>query len=743
MGGLERFLLCVAIMVAAESRALTPDAPMCELLAKPGLIAVTDATPEFSWMFKNGVSGDFQTAYQIQAATATSFLKADKPDLWDTAKVDSRQSLYVVYAGQPLPTNAEICWRVRVWNCKGKPGPWSQTVSFKTAEKLGDDSALRYPPVEKQIRPVCVVTNSQGHAFVDFGKAAFGWVELLPSREMPHGGPFLLYLGEKAVGLSVDKNPGGSIRFERVSGVLTSPNTYRVPLEADKRNTSGAAVLLPKECGVVMPFRYVEVEECPFPVSKENIRQLAVHYPFDMKAARFVSSDAVLDKLFEFCKYSIKATTFAGVYVDGDRERIPYEADAYINQLCHYCTDREFTLARYSHEYLMENPTWPTEWKQHSVMMAWTDWMYTGNTESLVRCYSALKAKKTLEFCAREKDGLLVTGGPDAPMDSGLRDITDWPVGERDGFEFKPVNAVVNAFYGLNLRQMADMADALGNAVEAEAYRAKAERVAVSFHNLFFNKERGCYVDGEGATHASLHANMLPLAFGLVPEAERPRVAAFVKSRGMACSVYGAQYLLEALFAAGMDDDAIGLMTRSDRRGWVNMMNSGSTVTLEAWDGLYKPNLDWNHAWGAAPANILPRYVMGVRPLEPGFGRILIRPQIGTLEAIEGYVPTIRGTVSIGVRHSPKKSYSLKVDLPVNTTARIELPQLDGAIVFLDGKTQSAKVENGRFVFDHVASGKHTVAWRAVKENETCGSSGANGVRPIFGDGWRSWVPFF
>ena len=56
------------------------------------------------------------------------------------------------------------------------------------------------------------------------------------------------------------------------------------------------------------------------------------------------------------------------------------------------------------------------------VMMAWTDWMYTGNTESLARCYEALKAKKTLEFCAREKDGLLVSGGMDAPKEGGLRE---------------------------------------------------------------------------------------------------------------------------------------------------------------------------------------------------------------------------------------------------------------------------------------------------------------------------------
>jgi hypothetical protein len=519
-----------------------------------------------------------------------------------------------------------------------------------------------------------------------------------------------------------------------------------VPLVADKRNTNGGAdgpaILLPPEFGVVMPFRYVEVDACPFPVTADTIRQIALSYPFDMKASAFVSCDEALDRVYNFCKYSIRATSFAGVYVDGDRERVPYEADAYINQLCHYCTDREFTLARYSHEYLMAHPTWPTEWKQHSVMMAWADWMYTGNAESLARCYDELKAKKTLEFRARAKDGLLETGGPDAPDASGVRDITDWPVGERDGFEFKPVNAVVNAFYCLNLRQMTEMAAALGKTADAEMYLAKAARAAKSFHAAFFNAERGCYVDGEGAAHASLHANMLPLAFGLVPPEERGRVAAFVKSRGMACSVYGAQYLLEALFEAGLEDEAIELMTRDEMRGWVNMMNAGSTITMEAWDIKVKPNLDWNHAWGAAPANILPRFVLGVRPLEPGFSSILIRPQVGSLEGVQGTVPTVRGPVTVGVRREGSRSYKLTVSIPVNATARVELPPLPlaGAALTLDGKRVSAASENGRLVLDNLASGAHTVLWQ---EEGACGSNGASGGRGIFGGGWRAFVPFF
>ena len=744
MRGFLLLTLCV-LLLASNGVALTPDELMCGLLDKSGLVAVTDATPGLSWCFKESLPGDRQTAYQIQAATSTGPFKTGIPDLWDSGKVVSGQSLHVAYAGQPLPGGSNIFWRVRVWDRKDMPGAWSQAVAFLTAEKLGADTALRYPLAQEHVRPVRVVTNAQGHAFVDFGRAAFGWVELLPPRTMEHGGPFLLHLGEKASGNSVDTQPGGTIRYAKVRGALTHPNIYRVPLNADARNTGGAAVRLPQDYGVVMPFRYVEVEECPFPVTADSIRQIAVHYPFNMAAAKFVSSEGALDRVYAFCKYSIKATTFAGVYVDGDRERIPYEADAYINQLCHYSTDREYTLARYSHEYLMDHPTWPTEWKQHSVMMAWTDWMYTGDTKSLARCYEALKSKKTLEFCAREKDGLLVTGGPDAPMASGLRDITDWPVGERDGFDFKPVNAVVNAFYCLNLRQMAEMAAALGKAADAEAYRVKAEKAAKAFHALFFNAERGCYVDGEGSAHASLHANMMPLAFGIVPEPELSRVAAFVKSRGMACSVYGAQYLLEALFAGGLEEDALNLMMRDDLRSWVNMMRSGSTITLEAWDSRCKPNLDWNHAWGAVPANILPRYVLGVRPYTPGFGKILIRPQIGNLEAVQGIVPTVRGSVSVGVRQKAGEFYTLTFEIPVNTTARVELLPLGGADTALtvDGKRSRAAVENGRLVLDDFASGKHTVAWQAEREGATCGSNSGNGSRAIFGAGWRAWVPFF
>ncbi len=711
-----RWMVVVSVLSAGFAEALTPHDMMCDLLAKPGWVPVPDAQPQFSWCFKDGQPGDLQSAYQIQVATSTSCFRADKPDLWDSGQVISGQSLFVTYGGQALPTNASVCWRVRVWDRRNNVGPWSQSVSFLTAVELGANKTLRYPLKQTVVAPVSITTNMQGRVFIDFGKAAFGWLELVPQSRERFAGSFTFHLGEKAKGYTVDRQPGGTIRYAKVTGALTQPAVYRVPLMQDKRNTDTAAgaILLPPEIGVIMPFRFVEVEESPFPITKESLHQVAITYPFDDHASVFVSSDRILDRVYSFCKYSIKATTFAGVYVDGDRERIPYEADAYINQLCHYGLDREFTLARYSHEHLMKYPTWPTEWKQHSVMMAWTDWMYTGNTQSLARCYDQLKSEKILLACARQEDGLLVTSHEKRADTPAIRDIVDWPVSERDGFEFKPVNAVVNAFYCLNLNQMSDMAGALGKTNDASAFRGLAKHVTREFQRVFYNDKKGHYVDGEGAAHASLHANMLPLAFGLVPESERERVVEFVASRGMACSVYGSQYLLEALFEAGREREAMALLTSRSDRSWVNMMREGSTISLEAWGEKYKKNLDWNHAWGATPANIIPRYVLGVRPLTPGFGKVLIRPQSASLD-VQGTVPTIRGPVIVGVRQKPDKFYKLVIEIPVNMTARLELPPLpvrDGELRF-NGTRVPAVFKDGRLIFDDVESGKHTVVWQA------------------------------
>ena len=139
------------------------------------------------------------------------------------------------------------------------------------------------------------------------------------------------------------------------------------------------------------------------------------------------------------------------------------------------------------------------------------------------------------------------------------------------------------------------------------------------------------------------------------------------------------------------------------------MLEVGSTISMEAWDLKYKNNLDWNHAWGAAPANIIPRFLLGVRPLEPGFGKVLIMPQPGTLERVSGTIPTIRGPITVALKNEQKHPIELRVDIPADVMARVGLPLHDGqsTTLVVDGKTLEAE-RDGKYLFlDDLGPGTH------------------------------------
>jgi len=480
---------------------------------------------------------------------------------------------------------------------------------------------------QEKRRPEHFVKLENGNWFIDFGRAYFAGLEL--EFKTPEAGRIItVHLGEALLtGGGVNRSPGASIRYQRSELTLKEGQLlYTVPLpERDAR-------LMPDNVGPVMPFRYVEVENAP-ELRPEDIRQVAAYYPFDENAASFTCSDGRINAVWEMCRHTIKATSFCGIFVDGDRERLPYEADAYINQLGWYCCAGDTTLPRYTHESLILRACWPTEWIMFSVLMAWEDYLHTGELSSVREFYPDLKAK-TL-YALRRADGLISTVEPAMPKEvekavhydsagwgNVIHDIVDWPAGERDGHEMKPVNTVVNAFHCRALELMSKLAKALKEVEDELLFKAAFETAAKSLNEKLFDKNSGLYVDGEGSAHSSLHSNMFPLVFGLVPEERRKKVTEFISSRGMACSVYGAQFLMEALFDNGKAGQAMSLMTADADRSWTHMIERvGTTIALEAWDNKYKPNQDWNHAWGAAPANILPRKSLELNPWSRAFGK--------------------------------------------------------------------------------------------------------------------------
>ena len=545
-----------------------------------------------------------------------------------------------------------------------------------------DDLFFRGRPADGQVRPLetaatvqhpqTAFTNAAGRVVLDFGQDAFGWLEI----DAP--GPGLRYfagLGERLKDDgTVDRRPGGSVRAIGVRWKTEGRGFRRVPLPPDLRNTfaaeEGAAIEIPERFGTIAPFRAVEFYQGDFPLTTGNVRRVVVSYPAKENDSAFACDDPRLERVWDFCKRSLFATSFAGLFVDGDRERIPYEADAFASQLSWYAVSADSAYPRASIEYLYRHPTWPTEFRQCSVSSAWADWMWTGDRSSAAFHYDLLKGRLMLE--RTRKDGLLVSGGERLGWQSytnrlGLADIVDWPMSERDGFDFRDVNAVVNAFHYRNLREMSDIASVIGRTDDAVLFAERASCVRKAYGDAFLDPVSGLCVDGEGSRHSSLHANAVAVAFGLVPPERIGRIADWLEGRGMACSVYFSMYLLEALYRAGREDAAFRLLTADDDRSWIGMMKAGATITTEAWNMEVKPNQDWNHSWGAVAANVISRFVVGVTPSEPGFSRVRIAPQPGPLQRLSATVPTDRGKICVDFRFSGSSAEGT-VNLPYGTS---------------------------------------------------------------------------
>ncbi|WP_343305491.1 alpha-L-rhamnosidase C-terminal domain-containing protein [Chitinophaga niabensis] len=731
------FLFIIINSVQSYAQQAVPEGLMCDLLAYTDqqyvngypvqpvrkfsggqYVRIANRQPAFSWAI--GGAPVQQTAYRI--------LVSDQPEnqgnIWDSKKVTSAQSAGVVFAGKALQPNTTYYWMVQIWDEKDQESRFSKPAIFFTDSVMVDYATPKYPLQKTDQFPVAVRDGR-----IDFGKAAFGQLKLRLSAK-GDGDTVTVHLGEvvNADG-SINRKPGGSMRYQAYRLPLRAgTHTYQVYIRPDMRNTGAQAIKIPSYIGEVLPFRYCELEGYTGTLQPTDIIRSAVNYPFNDAAASFESADTILNAVWELCKYSMKATSFAGVFVDGDRERIPYEADAYINQLGYYATDREYSLARSSHEYLLYHATWPTEWILQSVLMAYNDYLYTGDIRSARHYYTELKAK--LLMALEDSSGLISTrtGRQNAALlqsihfnGKELRDIVDWPHtgilglgneegGETDGFIFTTHNAVVNAYYYKALRDMQVMAGVLGNKTDESMFAARADQVKKAFRKLFWDAKRKVVLDGNGTTHASLHANMFALVFGLVEEQHQKAVGDFIRSRGMACSVYGSQFLMDAVYDAGDDQYGLSLLNSQALRSWYNMIRAGSTITMEAWDNKYKPNQDWNHAWGAVPANIIPRKLMGIEPIAPGWAACRIKPQLGDLPWAKIKVPTIKGDILAAYEQSPGRLV-MKITIPSNTTAQVVLPARltqQKFTVLMDGKVIKPSGSKGAYFLPDVR-GEHEI----------------------------------
>ena len=510
--------------------------------------------------------------------------------------------------------------------------------------------------IEKQ-SPSKLIQLASDKWFADFGKDAYGLLEYEIECDAPTQVEFVI--GEVLFDeCTIERNPGGyrciKTHVEKLSAGTSQRFMFIKKHRSPYQDTyQRSKVLTPENAGgEIAPFRYAEVHGN---VKSVKLTRHALFAPFDDNAAQFECSDANLNKVWKLCKYTMKATSAFGLYIDGERERQCFEGDTYINALGAYCTGGGYDVARRTLDFMIQfYPIPALEYRLFTPMLVRDFFLYSGDTDIYKYWKDEVRKRLVPQFISADR--MIHFPKEIYISDAGIRAmklyhqyldtfpdstqlLIDWPWDERDNYQFGELNFVPQAFLYAAYRAMDEIEPNCGYDKMAAELLAKI--------NATFRRDNGLYVDNSQTDHTAIHTAMWAIAFGIAEKSDYAALNALLKSKGMACSVYGAQFLLDALFMSGAEQTAIDLMRSEDKRSWMNMIRCGSTISMEAWDNEFKPNQDWNHAWGAAPANIIPRRLAGIRPIANGFTRFVVEPKPGDLKNFAITHPTPHGAIAL------------------------------------------------------------------------------------------------
>jgi hypothetical protein len=128
------------------------------------------------------------------------------------------------------------------------------------------------------------------------------------------------------------------------------------------------------------------------------------------------------------------------------------------------------------------------------------------------------------------------------------------------------------------------MAAAIGKQADADKYGALADDIAAAFNAAYLDKKTNNY---PGATQT---ADLLPLAFGIVPDDRRAAVAeniakdATARDYHLSTGFLGTPQILPMLTESGWQDVACRVATQRTYPSWGYMVDKGATTIWELWN---------------------------------------------------------------------------------------------------------------------------------------------------------------
>jgi alpha-L-rhamnosidase len=567
--------------------------------------------------------------------------------------------------------------------------------------------------IEEEIKPVSVTNLGYRKYVIDLGK---------------------IYPGSFKIAFS-DGNAGDTIKMYG-GYVLNDDRT--VSTKFDQGTNLNFYFILNGNIAVFNPYvylglRYLQVNNSPNVLNIDNVRFVCRHFELNPTRSNFNSSNLMLNSVWDLMCHSLIVGSQEGFVDTPTREKGSFLGDGWSQAVpaMSIMGDRVMNL-RVLNEFLdSQEQYWPDgrlnavypnvdgardipDYTQSYLVWVWDYYMQTGNIEFLKTNYS--KLKKIADYVNVYKNdttGLIhkLEGG------NGLYQygIIDWPESMRYGYDMSVESrTVINAYAYIDFDIISRIAEELGNSLDRDYYKTKANDIKKAINTFLINKE-GVYIDGlyhdkTKSIHVSQHANILPMAMGIVPEKSIDPVITEIKNRRMNVGMVCLRWLPEALGQTDQGAHLIDLYTNTEWDGWAKTIACGGTVTWESWDA-NMTNASMSHPWGAVGLLALQKYILGIQPLKPQYELIQVKPLDfkDKLNFANGVCPTDKGDIIINWNKS-KSCFVMTITIPDNIIAKVYIPKLGikGSSIKMDG-IETIGSEEGNYVFlENIGSGVHT-----------------------------------
>jgi alpha-L-rhamnosidase len=549
---------------------------------------------------------------------------------------------------------------------------------------LGDTppAALIAPvaePVRRtaEITPVAILHTPAGQTAFDLGQNITGWVRLRVSGAA--GTTIVLRHAEV-----LDKD--GNVYY----------GNLRNAAQTDRYTLKGGAEEIYEPHFTYHGFRYVSVEGLSAPPTLETITGIVVHSDLP-ETGRFATSDTMLNRLQHNIVWGQRGN-FLDVPTDCPQrdERLGWTGDAQV-----FARTAAFNmfvpgffskwladLAADQHPggsvpWVIPNPlggdstayAGAAGWADAAVVVPWTMYLVYGDRRLLERQYPSMRA--WVDYASRQ-------AGPGLVWRSN-RYFGDWLAWHSDDASYPGATTgkdfIATAYLAHSTDLVARAAAALGRTADARAYAAKFAALRDAFRREFVSP-------GGRVAENTQTAYALAINFGLLRPADLAsaarRLAGDIRAHDghLSTGFLGTPELTRALSSHGHLDDAYRLLLQRGYPSWLYPITRGATTMWERWDGIRpdssfeEPSMNsFNHYAFGAVGDWMYRVIGGIDidPAAPGYKHALIAPRPGGgLTSASTAIETLYGTLATAWQLD-SLGYTLDVDVPANTSARVTL----------------------------------------------------------------------